>query len=187
MKRKSLLTITIVSLLALGLTGVAQAQIKISDTEDTKLYITLATVGTFQTLDQKNVYDTKGVAMPSLTSGMQTAFGDLGFAGKFGRKRRSSATRLPSSSRRSPSSIAIRCGCSARRRNVTGGEAGKSSFADDGSAATLSSGSSASSSTAAAASVPRSRARRLTADVGPDAFHGLHYGPVERRSGSLST
>ncbi len=86
MKRNHLLSFAIAALLAFGLSGVAQAQIKISDTEDTKLYITLATVGTFQTLDQKNVFDAKGVAQPQLTSGMQTAFGDLGFAGKFGKK-----------------------------------------------------------------------------------------------------
>ena len=78
--------IAIALLLVTLLASAAQGQIKISDTEDTKLYITLATVGTFQTLDQKNVFDTTGNQLPHLTSGMQTAFGDLGFAGKFGKK-----------------------------------------------------------------------------------------------------
>ena len=73
-------------LLALLITLAANAQVKISDSEDTKLYITLNTVGTLQTLDQKNVFDTKGTLQPNLTSGMQTAFGDLGFLGKFGKK-----------------------------------------------------------------------------------------------------
>jgi hypothetical protein len=82
MKRIQLFTL--IALLVAGAS--AQAQIKISDTEETKLYITLATVGTFQTLDQTNVYDTKGVRQPNLTTGMQKAFGDLGFAGKFGKK-----------------------------------------------------------------------------------------------------
>lgn len=82
MKRHALLVL----MLILGLAATAQGQIKISDTEETKLFITLATVGTYQALDQTNVYDAKGAAMPHLTSGMQTAFGDLGFAGKFGKK-----------------------------------------------------------------------------------------------------
>src|SRR5712671_4060882 len=86
MKRNHPLSIIITALLVVGMSAAAQAQIKISDTEETKLYITLATVGTFQTLDQKNVYDGKGVLQPNLTTGMQTAFGDLGFAGKFGKK-----------------------------------------------------------------------------------------------------
>ncbi|HEY2323959.1 MAG TPA: hypothetical protein VGJ82_13975 [Thermoanaerobaculia bacterium] len=85
MKRNPL-TSLIGALLLLAIAGQLQAQIKISDSEDTKLYISLATVGTFQTLDQKNVYDGKGVQQPGLTSGMQTAFGDLGFGGKFGKK-----------------------------------------------------------------------------------------------------
>jgi hypothetical protein len=84
MNRNHLLSIVITALLITSAS--AQAQIKISDTEETKLYITLATVGTFQTLDQTNVYDAKGVRQPNLTTGMQTAFGDLGFAGKFGKK-----------------------------------------------------------------------------------------------------
>jgi hypothetical protein len=84
MKRNTLLSL--LTILFVALAGTAQAQIKITDTEDTKLYITLATVGTYQALDQINAFDGKGVALPNLTSGMQTAFGDLGFAGKFGKK-----------------------------------------------------------------------------------------------------
>jgi hypothetical protein len=84
--KRNLLSILLLALLAFGFAGAANAQVKISDTEDTKLYITIATVGTFQTLDQTNVFDPKGVAQPALTSGMQTAFGDLGFLGKFGKK-----------------------------------------------------------------------------------------------------
>src|SRR5205085_6155445 len=76
----------VLMLIALALAVAANAQVKISDSEDTKLYITLNTVGTLQTLDQKNVFDTKGAALPKVTSGMQTAFGDLGFLGKFGKK-----------------------------------------------------------------------------------------------------
>ena len=76
MKRIALLTIAM-----LFVAVAANAQIKVSDSEDTKLYITLNTVGTMQTLDQKNVFDTKGAKLPDLTSGMQTAFGDLGFLG----------------------------------------------------------------------------------------------------------
>ena len=86
MKRNHLLSLIITALLVFGLSGVAQAQIKISESEDTKLFITIATVGTYQALDQRNVYDPKGVRQPDLTSGMQTAFGDLGFVGKFGKK-----------------------------------------------------------------------------------------------------
>ena len=73
-------------MVAVAFTFTANAQVKISDTEDTKLYITLNTVGTLQTLDQKNAFDPKGTALPNITSGMQTAFGDLGFLGKFGKK-----------------------------------------------------------------------------------------------------
>lgn len=62
-----------------------EAQIKISESETTKLYITLHTVGTAQTLDQKNVFDATGKNLGHLTNGLQTAFGDLGFVGKFGK------------------------------------------------------------------------------------------------------
>lgn len=68
-----------------GLTATAHAQVKVSETETTKLYITLNTVGTAQALTQKNVFDSKGVAAGELSPGFQTAFGDLGFLGKFGK------------------------------------------------------------------------------------------------------
>src|SRR5438046_2223042 len=84
MKRIATLLATFLAVAAL--TSPAIAQVKISDSDDTKLYLTLNTVGTLQTLDQKNVYDAKGVALPNLTGGMQTAYGDLGFLGKFGKK-----------------------------------------------------------------------------------------------------
>ena len=64
----------------------AQAQVKVAETDNTKLYITLNTVGTFQALEQKNVFDSKGNNLGHLTNGFQTAFGDLGFIGKFGTK-----------------------------------------------------------------------------------------------------
>lgn len=62
----------------------AHAQIKLTETKDTKLYITLNTVGTAQALQHKNAFDGKGVALLELEPGFQTAFGDLGFIGKFG-------------------------------------------------------------------------------------------------------
>jgi predicted porin len=64
----------------------AQAQIKVSDTDTTKLYITLNTVGTAQALQQENVFDSTGKQLGKLSPGMQTAYGDLGFTGRFGKK-----------------------------------------------------------------------------------------------------
>ena len=86
MKHKLMLPIAIIVLLTLGMSATAQAQIKISDTETTKLFVTLATVGTFQSLHQENVFDATGAKMKGVTAGMQTAFGDLGFQGQFGKK-----------------------------------------------------------------------------------------------------
>lgn len=63
----------------------AQAQIKLTDTETTKLFITLNTVGTAQALDHKNVFNTKGEELPKVSPGFQNAFGDLGFIAKFGK------------------------------------------------------------------------------------------------------
>lgn len=84
MKTIRLLAIII---LALGIANASQAQgLKVVDTDATKLYITLATVGTAQALDHKNVFDSKGVALAKIEPGFQNAFGDLGFAGKFGKK-----------------------------------------------------------------------------------------------------
>ncbi|HEX2121925.1 MAG TPA: hypothetical protein VHL59_09815 [Thermoanaerobaculia bacterium] len=72
--------------LILGLAGRSQAQgLKIVDTETNKLFITLNTVGTAQALDHKNAYNAKGELLPEVEPGFQTAFGDLGFVGRFGR------------------------------------------------------------------------------------------------------
>lgn len=64
----------------------ATAQVKLADTENTKLFITIATVGTAQTLDHANVFNASGAAVAKIEPGFQNAFGDLGFIGKFGRK-----------------------------------------------------------------------------------------------------
>lgn len=85
MKTVRLIAILMVTI-ALGIAGNANAQLKISDTETAKLYMSLATVGTAQALTQQNVYNAAGVKQAQLSPGMQTAFGDLGFLGKFGRK-----------------------------------------------------------------------------------------------------
>ncbi|HET7435441.1 MAG TPA: hypothetical protein VFN10_12105 [Thermoanaerobaculia bacterium] len=79
------LRILAVLLTLAGLTATAHAQVKVSETDNTKLYITLNTVGTAQALTQKNVYDAKGAKAGELSPGFQTAFGDLGFLGKFGK------------------------------------------------------------------------------------------------------
>ncbi|HEX8153528.1 MAG TPA: hypothetical protein VF698_10400, partial [Thermoanaerobaculia bacterium] len=71
--------------LALGLAAGAQAQLKLTESETAKLYMTLHTAGTVQTLDQKNAFNGQGVALPSLEPGFQNALGDLGFIGKFGK------------------------------------------------------------------------------------------------------
>lgn len=73
-----------VALLILGLSSAAQAQLKILDTENTKLFMTLATVGTAQALDHENVFDAKGNPIASIEPGFQNAFGNLGFISKFG-------------------------------------------------------------------------------------------------------
>jgi hypothetical protein len=76
--------------LALALTlaiwgSAAQAQLKLTDTDTTKLFMTLRTVGTAQSLQHENVFDAKGAPLPELSAGFQNAFGDLGFIGKFGK------------------------------------------------------------------------------------------------------
>jgi predicted porin len=73
------------ALVLFGLTSAAQAQIKLTDTETTKLFITLNTVGTAQALSHENVYNTKGEQLAKVSPGFQNAFGDLGFIGKFGK------------------------------------------------------------------------------------------------------
>ena len=81
-------TLRIASMLALALwiAGAAMAQIKLTETDTTKLFITVNTVGTAQTLDHENVFNTTGVELPRIEPGFQNAFGDLGFIGKFGKK-----------------------------------------------------------------------------------------------------
>lgn len=84
--KTSRITLTITLILALAVAGSAMAQIKLTDTDTTKLFITVNTVGTAQTLDHKNVFNSTGAALPKIEPGFQTAFGDLGFIGKFGKK-----------------------------------------------------------------------------------------------------
>ena len=73
-------------LLVMSFSKPAHAQLKISDSETSKLFITLDTVGTAQALQQSNVFDSKGTNLGKLSAGMQTAYGDLGFLGEFGKK-----------------------------------------------------------------------------------------------------
>lgn len=73
--------------LTIALARPAAAQLKISDSETAKLFITLNTVGTAQALQQKNVFDAAGKNLGKLSPGMQTAYGDLGFMGQFGKKK----------------------------------------------------------------------------------------------------
>lgn len=83
---KSLMKSLALVALVFGLTAVdAAAQIKLTDTETQKLFITVNTVGTAQALDHKNVFNAQGAAVAGLEPGFQNAFGDLGFIGKFGR------------------------------------------------------------------------------------------------------
>ena len=74
-----------IALMVLGLGSAAQAQIKITDTGTTKLFMTLNTVGTAQALDHKNVFNLKGEPLAKVSPGFQNAFGDLGFIAKFGK------------------------------------------------------------------------------------------------------
>ncbi|HEX7154220.1 MAG TPA: hypothetical protein VF618_22220 [Thermoanaerobaculia bacterium] len=77
------IVITIALLLAFAIPSMAQ--IKLTDTETHKLFITVHTVGTAQTLDHKNVFNTQGQPIAKIEPGFQNAFGDLGFIGKFGK------------------------------------------------------------------------------------------------------
>jgi predicted porin len=82
--RITLLLTLILALLTVA--GSATAQIKLTENETQKLYITVHTVGTAQTLNHENVFNATGAALPELEPGFQNAFGDLGFIGKFGKK-----------------------------------------------------------------------------------------------------
>lgn len=81
---KTIKSILLVVLIC-AFSGAAQAQLKLTDTETTKLFITLNTVGTAQTLNHENVYNASGTKLADLEPGFQNAFGDLGFIGKFGK------------------------------------------------------------------------------------------------------
>lgn len=85
MKPLRSVAVTFAVLALLAAARPAQAQLKLTDTETTKLYITLNTVGTAQALTHENVYGANGQKLGQLSPGFQTAFGDLGFIGKFGR------------------------------------------------------------------------------------------------------
>ncbi|MFL6247765.1 MAG: hypothetical protein ACJ74H_17205 [Thermoanaerobaculia bacterium] len=85
--KTSRITLTLTLILALlTFAHSAMAQIKLTENETQKLYITVNTVGTAQTLDHKNVFTNTGVELPKIEPGFQNAFGDLGFIGKFGKK-----------------------------------------------------------------------------------------------------
>jgi hypothetical protein len=84
MKTMKQFVIALVALSLIGFSAPANAQIKLTETKDTKLYITLNTVGTAQALQHKNAFGGNGTALAELEPGFQTAFGDLGFIGKFG-------------------------------------------------------------------------------------------------------
>ncbi len=83
--KQSKFTLTLALIVSLALAGAATAQIKLTENETQKLYITVHTVGTAQTLNHKNVFNNSGAALPKIEPGFQTAFGDLGFIGKFGK------------------------------------------------------------------------------------------------------
>ena len=84
--KTSRITLTLMLIVALITAGSAMAQIKLTDTETQKLFITVNTVGTAQTLNHKNVFNNSGAELPKIEPGFQNAFGDLGFIGKFGKK-----------------------------------------------------------------------------------------------------
>lgn len=81
MKNIIVLSLLLIALVALP----AAAQVQLTNTETTKLFLTVNTVGTAQALEHKNVYNTSGTPLPKLEPGFQNAFGDLGFIGKFGK------------------------------------------------------------------------------------------------------
>lgn len=85
MKTVKILSAAVLTFALLGLAQPATAQLKLTETENSKLFITLHTVGTAQALQHQNVYDGKGAPLAELSPGFQTAFGDLGFIGRFGK------------------------------------------------------------------------------------------------------
>lgn len=82
---KSLSRYIAIALIVFGMSSAAQAQLKITETENAKLFMTLNTVGTAQALDHENVFDIKGNPLPKLEPGFQNAFGDLGFIARYGK------------------------------------------------------------------------------------------------------
>ena len=79
------LRLALLALMILALAGTASAQIKLQESETTQLYITVNTVGTAQALNHETAYNTRGERIADVEPGFQTAFGDLGFIGKFGK------------------------------------------------------------------------------------------------------
>ncbi|HEX2832847.1 MAG TPA: hypothetical protein VHW00_07520 [Thermoanaerobaculia bacterium] len=71
------------AILAFG--SAAQAQLKVTETENAKLFMTLNTVGTAQTLNHKNAFNLQGQPLAKVSPGFQNAFGDLGFIAKYGK------------------------------------------------------------------------------------------------------
>ncbi|HVR43417.1 MAG TPA: hypothetical protein VMS56_08215 [Thermoanaerobaculia bacterium] len=65
--------------------GSLAAQVQVADRENVKAWITLDTVGTLQALEQKNAFNPAGNEYGELAPGFQTAFGNFGMIGKFGR------------------------------------------------------------------------------------------------------
>lgn len=74
-----------IALVILGLGSAAQAQLKVTETDNAKLFMTLNTVGTAQALDHKNAFDLKGNPLAKVSPGFQNAFGNLGFIAKYGK------------------------------------------------------------------------------------------------------
>lgn len=61
------------------------AQVQVAETENVKLFLTVHTVGTAQTLNHENVFNASGARVAEIEPGFQNAFGDLGFIGKYGK------------------------------------------------------------------------------------------------------
>lgn len=79
------LKITAALLVTLIFGFAAQAQLKILDKDNTKLFMNLNTVGTAQALSHENVYNSTGAQVADVEPGFQNAFGNLGFMAKFGK------------------------------------------------------------------------------------------------------
>lgn len=77
-----------------------RAQVTLAETDHLQVYMTLDTVGTLQVLNNYDAYAAttgayyspaaanlnQGIALRKITPGFQTAFGNMGFGGKFGAK-----------------------------------------------------------------------------------------------------